>query len=76
MKKLTLISILFVFVAACNTGTSDKSEKPNTIVYDEEEEGEKIPTPGGEGPEYDPNRGLGKFTTVDVGNKLDMALGK
>jgi hypothetical protein len=74
MKKLIVVILLSAILYACNSGDSEKSAQPSTVVYDAEEEGDKIPTPGGEGPAYDPNRGAGKFTNVSVGNKLDAAL--
>ncbi len=76
MKKLMIVMLVSAVVAlyACNSGDSGKPAPSGSIVYDPEEEGEKISTPGGEGPAYDPNRGVGKFTNVSVGNKLDAAL--
>lgn len=75
MKKLLVISAMSITIYACNSANSDKSANPN-VVYDKEvsEGGDKIPTPGGDVAAYDPQRGQGKFTTVDIGNKLDMTL--
>ncbi len=72
MKKLILISIISIIMYACNSGDSDKSKQTTTTTPDPN--GERIPTPGGEPPAYDPNRGAGKFSHVDVGNKLDVSL--
>ena len=74
MKKLIVISLLTMVMYACNNGNSDKQTSSGSVVYDPEEEGEKIPTPGGDAPSYDPNRGKGKFTQVDLSNKLDVNL--
>ena len=63
-----------VAICACSSNT-DKNSQPNTeATADEETSTEKIPTPGGEPPAYDPNRGSGKFSHVDLGNKLDAAM--
>jgi hypothetical protein len=40
----------------------------------EERGDEKISTPGGDPAKYDPERGMGKYTHVDVGEKLDVAM--
>jgi len=74
MKKLTIICLIAIGASffACNGGDSGKTVEPTTTTPDPN--GEKIPTPGGEPPAYDPNRGTGKFTHVDVGNKLDVSM--
>src|SRR6476469_4010035 len=71
MKKLLIIGLVLI-LGSCSSPDS-KKEVPGWVVP-EEEAGEKIATPGGEPPAYDPNRGAGKFTHVDVGNKLDATL--
>src|SRR6266487_4387153 len=72
MKRLIVLSLIAIIMYACNSGGSDKSKKTTTIAPDPN--GEKIPTPGGDAPAYDPNRGTGKFTHVDVSDKLDALL--
>lgn len=67
MKKIIISCILAISIYACNSG-SDSSKQTTTPA---DPNGEKIPTPGGEPPAYDPNRGVGKFTHVDLGDKLD-----
>ena len=74
MKKLTIVSILAVLMYACNSGASDDSSKATSEATKQDSTGEMIPTPGGDAPTYDPNRGVGKFTHVDVGDKLDASL--
>ncbi|HEY8689319.1 MAG TPA: cytochrome c [Chitinophagaceae bacterium] len=71
MKRLAITSFLALMLYACNSGqTNDDANK-----VDMEDRGtEKIPTPGGDPAKYDPNRGMGKFTHVDVGTKLDVAM--
>lgn len=70
MKKFMVLCVLSAMMYACGGGSSDQQQSTTTTSSD----GEKIPTPGGEPPAYDPNRGVGKFTTVDVGDKLDAPL--
>lgn len=71
MKKLTLLCLIATVLSiyACNSGSSDKPA--GTTAPTADPNGEKIPTPGGDAPAYDPNRGVGKFTDVKVGDKLD-----
>jgi mono/diheme cytochrome c family protein len=74
MKKLLVLSIIATLMYACNSGSSDSSSKSDSTAMAPDANGEKIPTPGGDAPAYDPNRGEGKFTHVDVGDKLDVSL--
>ncbi len=74
MKKFIVVILISTALFACTNNDSGKPAQSGSIVQDPEEQGEKIPTPGGEGPSYDPNRGSGKFTSVSVSNKLDVAL--
>lgn len=70
MKKLFVLSIITFFMAACGGGNAGESKEPDAAVADSD--GEKIPNPGGSDvAAYDPNRGTGKFTHVDVADKLD-----
>jgi len=73
MKKITVLSLIAfcVTIFACNSD-SNKSTTQTTTIPDPN--GEKIPTPGGEPPSYDPNRGAGKFNHVELGNKLDATM--
>jgi len=68
-----MFSILAFIMYSCNSGGSDQPETTPATSTTTEAEGEKIQNPGGN-PSYDPNRGAGKFTHVDVGEKLDAAL--
>jgi mono/diheme cytochrome c family protein len=62
MKKLIIISIIACGLAAC--GDSGSSEKTTSTSSSKTENGN---------PSYDPKRGEGKFTKVDVGTNLDVA---
>ena len=74
MKRIIVLFFIAVgcSIFACNSGRSDKPADTATNTPDPN--GEKIPTPGGDAPAYDPNRGVGKFTHVDIGSKLDEAM--
>ena len=73
MKKIMLSGILIFIIYACNNSGSDDSSKAVTDTPDSS--GEKIPNPGGSDvSKYDPNRGVGKFTTVDIKDKLDVTM--
>jgi len=71
MKKLIIICSLGLFFSACG-GSGEKDQTASTATSDST--GEKIATPGGDKPAYDPNRGEGKFHDVKVGDKLDAAM--
>ncbi len=72
MKKLFVLGIITVFLAACG-GNGKESTQSESAVSDSG--GEKMPNPGGSDvAKYDPNRGTGKFTHVDIADKLDPAM--
>ncbi|MEO8568619.1 MAG: cytochrome c [Ginsengibacter sp.] len=74
MKKMIIISMLSLVMCACNNENSSKSAPSGSVVQDPEEDAETLPNPGGlDVAKYDPNRGSGKFNTVDVANKLNTA---
>jgi mono/diheme cytochrome c family protein len=64
MKKLIIILSASFMIAACGAGKSDKAAAD---PYD----AKKTDTGN---PSYDPNRGEGKFTKVDVPATLDAAM--
>jgi cytochrome c2 len=66
MKKLMYLGVLTLMVVACNNSNTDKnkSEEPATTNQSETTEGN---------PSYDPKRGEGKFTKVDISPNLDEA---
>lgn len=71
MKKLAIVLFLATFVAACGGSTenptpvSDNSAPAETPKTTKTESGN---------PSYDTERGEGKFTKVDIGEKLDAAM--
>ncbi|GAB2829739.1 c-type cytochrome [Ferruginibacter profundus] len=65
MKKLAIIVSIVAFISACGGSGSDKK---GTDPYDSKSTGSNG------NPSYDPNRGEGKFTKVDVGATLDATL--
>jgi cytochrome c5 len=67
MKKLIMLLALGAFVAACGGDKSD-SGAAAPDPYDATKNTESG------NPSYDPHRGEGKFTKVDVGATLDAAL--
>lgn len=71
MKKWAIIFGLAIFAAACGGNQSDKNKKAEGT--DATEVSESSEASGGN-PSYDPQRGEGKFTKVDVAEKLDAAM--
>lgn len=67
MKKLSVILFFGVFFASCGggAGSDTKAEKDPSDAAKNTENGN---------PSYDPNRGEGKFTKVDVGATLDAGM--
>ena len=66
MKKLLVLGIFTLFIAACGgNNTDEKSEK--------KESSSESATTGNGNPSYDPNRGAGKFTKIDVSPTLEAA---
>jgi cytochrome c2 len=66
MKKLAILLFLGAFVAACGGGGSETGTTESSST-------EKAKTETGN-PSYDPNRGEGKFTKVEVGETLDVPM--
>jgi len=61
MKKLIVVGSIIVFITACGNNSSEpKKEVP--VAQNEKP---------AENPSYDPKRGEGKFSNVDVSPKLD-----
>lgn len=67
MKKLVILLTAGVMIAACGGNNSGS----NTATQDPYDASKK--TEAGN-PAYDPNRGQGKFTKVEVGSTLDAAM--
>ncbi|MFT3747260.1 MAG: c-type cytochrome [Agriterribacter sp.] len=67
MKKLLMLLFAAIFFAACGGGGQNNSaETPKTNTADAKAENGN--------PSYDPNRGEGKFTKVEVSASLDAAM--
>ena len=69
MKKLIILFCITAFAAGCGGGNSDKEAASNPVPEQKEEKNDD-----GANPSYDPKRGEGKFTKVDVGATLDVAM--
>ena len=69
MKKLIIIFCASALIYACGNQNSNTAAEENTTPAD-------VPKEEGTGgnPSYDPKRGEGKFTHVEVGEKLDAAM--
>jgi cytochrome c551/c552 len=65
MKKLAIVLSIVAFISACGGAGSDKK---GADPYDSKS------TSSNGNPSYDPNRGEGKFTKVDVGATVDATL--
>ena len=67
MKQLVIILFMGVFIAACGGNTDSNTSTAETSSS----ETKKAETGN---PSYDPERGEGKFTKVEVGEKLDVPM--
>lgn len=67
MKKLAIILFFGILIASCGGG-GGSDQKAATDPYDATKNTENG------NPSYDPQRGEGKFTKVDVGATLDAAM--
>lgn len=65
MKKLMILGILSVFLAAC--GGSSSNDKASKAAGSSD-------AGSTENPSYDPNRGEGKFKSVDISGALDATM--
>ena len=67
MKKICTFGVLGLFLYACSSQSNDKQEKTRSFA-------EKPTTSTSS--DYDPNRGLGKFESIELGEQLDPSLAK
>lgn len=71
MKKIISLCTVFAMIAILSACGGSDQNKQNENASD----ATVAETANANGnPSYDPNRGEGKFTTVEVGEKLDVAL--
>ena len=62
MKKLMVLGFITLFIAACGSNAGEKKSGDENAQKSES---------GGSNPSYDPNRGEGKFTKVELSANLD-----
>jgi cytochrome c5 len=67
MKQWVIILFMAVFFAACG-GNADNNTTSSETTSSDSKKTENA------NPSYDPERGEGKFTNVEVGEKLDVAM--
>lgn len=70
MYKLTFFVVAFVMLTSCGDKTKTNDDFSNDATAPSEESATN-PT---DAVAYDPNRGIGKHTSVDLGDKLDEAM--
>lgn len=70
MKKILIVLSIVGFAYACSNNTSGKDDENKTDEKEQTTES-KIEN---ENPSYDPERGAGKFTNVDVKPELDKTM--
>lgn len=71
MKKLIILSLFGLLMVACSSSGKKNETTSNNTASGSAASTES--TTGGN-PSYDPNRGEGKFTRVDVSPTLDIAM--
>lgn len=64
MKQLAILLIMGIFIAACGGNSESNTTSSETPVSETKKTDNANPS-------YDPERGEGKFTKVEVGEKLD-----
>jgi cytochrome c551/c552 len=73
MKKIVPVLLALFVLYACNNNESKPAGETETTENEgHEAEHEESSTPAA--PSYDPNRGIGKFSHVDLGEKLDKKM--
>jgi mono/diheme cytochrome c family protein len=65
MKKFLIVFSFIGFIYACGSGSNDNKDNAS---------GENKTSTDNANPSYDPNRGAGKFTNVDVKPELDKTM--
>lgn len=76
MKKLLILTIIAASLFSCsNNGSSSTDSNANTGTGSSSTSTESNPaTNNSANPSYDPKRGEGKFTKVEISDKLDAAM--
>ncbi len=76
MKKLLFLAVISTLIAACGSGGSNNgSQEKNPYTTENTGAGAETEKKEANGnPSYDPNRGTGKFTHVDIPANLDAAM--
>ena len=70
MKKLVVLMLVAVFAASCGGNNSDYNGDNSANKAVNTDPPKDVPAAN---PSYDPNRGEGKYTKVEVGASLDAA---
>ena len=70
MYKLTFFVVAFIMLTSCG----DKTKTTDDFSKDTAAPSEEPATNVVDASTYDPNRGIGKHTSVDLGAKLDVAM--
>ena len=73
MYKLSFLVVAFLMLTSCGDKKT-KSEEDSTTTTSSDEGMPAAEEAAPDAATYDPNRGLGKYTTVDLGDKLDVAM--
>ncbi len=74
MKKLFVLSLVVAFVVSCGDNkSSDYTSEGTENKAINTKPPEDVDKKAGENPAYDPHRGEGKFTKVELGASLDAA---
>lgn len=66
MKKLMIVGILALFITACGSGNTHEAASKSDAAASE--------SSNSANPSYDPNRGEGKFKSVDISGSLDATM--
>lgn len=72
MHKLSILFIAMIMLASCGK----KETKTEEEDFGQPADDAVTEAPAAQNPDYDAERGLGKFKDVEVGDKLDMAMAK
>jgi hypothetical protein len=71
MYKLLYFIIALSLLTSCGKKEGTATDSSNSTTVSSAESGDAETT---DATSYDPNRGLGKFSSVDLGDKLDVAM--